>query len=89
MECHTLSSVRPITGNGKAFKGRVCAEKGCMDTTSVRSDRLIQRGFLSGDGVCQMRRIFAADYTLASKFVKYYPSLKMCTMLREAHFTLV
>lgn len=55
-----------------------------MDTTSVRSDRLIQRdGFLSGDGVCQMRRIFAADYTLASKFVKYYPSLKMCTMLRR------
>lgn len=37
------SSVRPITGNGKASAQGV--PKGCMDTTSVRPDRLIQRGF--------------------------------------------
>lgn len=54
----------------KAFKGRVCAGKGCVDTANVRSDRRIEQGFLSWDGVCQMRWIVSADCILARKFVK-------------------
>jgi hypothetical protein len=39
--------------DGETFKGRVCAGKGCVDTTNVRPDRRIEHSFLSRDDVCQ------------------------------------